>query len=70
MRFDDLLYKKQFVCYSYECDCGDTGFEGDHCEVDIPECVSDPCQHAATCIEGVKEYTCLCWPGTELYVVL
>lgn len=51
--------------YSYECDCEDTGFAGDHCEVDIPECASDPCQHGATCVEGVKGYTCLCWPGTE-----
>ena len=52
------------VCYSYECDCSETGFEGDHCEVDIAECASDPCQHGATCLEGVKGYTCLCWPGT------
>ena len=52
------------VCYSYECDCNDTGFEGEHCEVDIPECASDPCQHGATCTEEVKGYTCLCWPGT------
>ena len=52
-----------FLSYSYECDCEDTGFLGDHCEEDIPECASDPCQHGATCLEGVKEYTCLCWPG-------
>lgn len=62
---DALLYKT--VSCSYECDCSDTGFEGDHCEVDIPECASNPCQHGATCLEGVKGYTCLCWPGTELH---
>ncbi|KAK1884112.1 Protein crumbs like 1 [Dissostichus eleginoides] len=43
----------------------DTGFQGDFCELDIPECASDPCQHGATCSEGVREYTCLCWPGYE-----
>ncbi|KAF3848620.1 hypothetical protein F7725_015117 [Dissostichus mawsoni] len=48
-----------------ECDCSDTGFQGDFCELDIPECASDPCQHGATCSEGVREYTCLCWPGYE-----
>lgn len=54
------------VFYSYACDCSDTGYEGNHCEIDIPECLSDPCQHGGTCQEGVKEYTCLCWQGTDL----
>ena len=46
----------QFVClfYSYDCDCEDTGFTGTHCDEDIPECLSNPCQHGATCVEGVK----------------
>lgn len=54
------------VSCSYKCDCSDTGFEGEHCEVDIPECDSSPCQHGAMCMEGVRGYTCLCWPGIEL----
>ncbi len=63
-----VLFCCNCVSCSYECDCSDTGFEGDHCEIDIPECASDPCQHGATCLEGVKGYTCLCWPGTKLQV--
>uniref|UniRef100_A0A3Q3SP49 Crumbs cell polarity complex component 2 n=1 Tax=Mastacembelus armatus TaxID=205130 RepID=A0A3Q3SP49_9TELE len=50
---------------NYECDCVGTGFVGNHCDVNIPECVSDPCQHGATCLDGINQYTCLCWPGYE-----
>jgi len=60
--------RKYSLCYplssSYQCDCEATGFVGDHCEEDIPECASDPCQHGATCLEGINRYQCLCWPGT------
>lgn len=50
---------------SYVCDCEGTGFVGDHCEEDILECASDPCQHGATCSEGTNQYHCLCWTGTS-----
>ena len=53
------------VTCSYECDCTETGFTGDYCEEDILECASDPCQHGATCLEGIREYKCLCWPGRK-----
>lgn len=52
------------VSSSYVCDCEGTGFVGDYCEEDIPECASDPCQNGATCLEGTNQYKCLCWPGT------
>ena len=29
----------------------------------VDECASDPCQHDATCVDGVDEFTCLCVPG-------
>lgn len=51
------------VSFSYNCDCEMTGFAGVHCEEDILECESDPCQHGATCLEGINHYSCLCWPG-------
>lgn len=51
------------VCCSYRCDCEDTGFVGDHCQEDIPECASDPCQHGGTCVDGISRYSCQCWPG-------
>lgn len=55
---------------SYDCDCEGTGFVGDHCEEDIPECASDPCQHGATCLEGRNQYKCHCWPGMPLLLAL
>lgn len=49
--------------HSYGCDCSGTGFEGEHCELDILECASAPCLNGATCVEGIKHYSCACWPG-------
>ena len=40
-----------------------------HCETDIDECASDPCQNDATCNDAVNMYTCTCdsgWTGTRL----
>ena len=47
----------------YTCDCTDTGFTGDNCEIDIDECASSPCRNEATCINEINDYTCQCWPG-------
>lgn len=59
-----------FVAHSYQCDCSDTGFEGDHCELDILECASEPCLNNATCVEGIKNYSCACWTGKfEIYFI-
>ena len=27
------------------------------------ECASDPCENGATCVDGVKEYSCTCAAG-------
>ena len=40
------------------------GYEGPHCEVDIDECLSSPCQHAARCKDlPAAAYRCHCLPG-------
>lgn len=57
------MHFRVLLSHSYHCDCSDTGFEGNHCEVDILECASEPCLNNATCVEGIKNYSCACWPG-------
>lgn len=40
-----------------------SGFTGSHCETEVQECSSLPCQNGATCYDGVGYYTCTCVPG-------
>ncbi len=47
---------------SFTCDCV-TGFEGDRCERDIPECASNPCQNNGQCIDHRGYFECLCTRG-------
>ena len=30
------------------------GFEGDTCEIDIDDCLSNPCQNDGTCIDEIE----------------
>ena len=46
------------------------GFAGIHCEVDVNECASNPCDNGATCFDSttssdvaVHAYRCVCAPG-------
>jgi len=43
---------------SYSCSC-ETGYRGDHCELDIDDCKDDPCKNG-TCIDGVAAFQCDC----------
>lgn len=35
------------------------------CESNIDECLSNPCDNNATCIDGIDEYICNCEAGFE-----
>nr|5L0R_B Chain B, Neurogenic locus notch homolog protein 1 [Homo sapiens] len=32
---------------------------------DVNECVSNPCQNDATCLDQIGEFQCICMPGYE-----
>lgn len=36
---------------------------GKTCEIDVNECISNPCQNNATCVDDVNGYICECLPG-------
>jgi protein crumbs len=40
-------------------------FAGIHCETDIDDCFSSPCQNGATCIDGVAAFKCICTSGFQ-----
>ena len=49
-----------------ECACHgcDAGWAGDHCHVNIDDCVGVSCGHG-TCVDGLNSYTCTCETGWE-----
>ncbi|XP_063971397.1 fibrillin-2-like isoform X3 [Lytechinus pictus] len=44
------------------CDCL-AGFNGDLCQNDINECLSDPCMNGGNCTDGVDYFNCTCPDG-------
>ena len=38
-------------------------FAGKLCEINIDECLSDPCQNQGTCVDGIAGYFCECPKG-------
>src|SRR5262249_37324395 len=44
------------------CQCA-PGFTGVNCEVNIDDCVGNPCKNGGTCVDGANSFTCVCPPG-------
>lgn len=43
----------------YKCDC-EPGYGGHQCESEVNVCENNHCSNGATCLQGLKSYTCLC----------
>ncbi len=44
---------------SYICDCNDTGYKGENCEIEI-KCASNPCKNGGICTNEEQSYSCNC----------
>ncbi|XP_065321637.1 protein crumbs-like isoform X2 [Gordionus sp. m RMFG-2023] len=47
----------------YDCKCN-PGFNGTNCDINIDDCVSNPCLHGA-CIDRINDFQCACDSGYE-----
>uniref|UniRef100_A0A8C9TA92 Notch receptor 2 n=1 Tax=Scleropages formosus TaxID=113540 RepID=A0A8C9TA92_SCLFO len=66
---DHMLIALHFPClqasvclHRYRCDCVQ-GWMGQHCEQEIDECGTNPCQNRGHCITSQGSYQCKCEPG-------
>ena len=53
-----------YILGGYDCFCL-PGYFGTHCEMEINECHSSPCNNGGHCLDVVNNYTCRCPPGKE-----
>jgi hypothetical protein len=53
---------------SYTCKCF-AGYGGTHCEIDVNECFSNPCQNGAPCTGDLQQPISFIFPGTEAYAL-
>lgn len=40
-------------------------FPGHNCEIEVDECLSDPCHNGATCVDHLNAFSCICQDGFE-----
>lgn len=52
-----LVYHSLIRCHCLK------GFEGDRCETNIDDCVTNRCQNNATCVDEIESYSCRCQEG-------
>ncbi|XP_048585834.1 protein jagged-1b isoform X2 [Nematostella vectensis] len=48
----------------FRCAC-DEGYTGNHCHIDIDDCIGHECGNGATCVDGISSYQCICRDGWE-----
>ena len=48
--------------YGYSCNCDDTGYEGEHCEIEVNECIAwNPCtRNSKSCTDLINDFICEC----------
>ena len=42
---------------------------GEKCEINIDDCIGQPCENGATCIDGIQDFKCECANGFEGNIV-
>lgn len=47
---------------NFVCKC-EVDFTGELCDTRINDCEPHPCLNGGTCVDGVRSYTCNCFPG-------
>ena len=52
------------LTFSYQCYCP-VGTNGDHCQENLNDCYSNPCEYGGICSDGLQDYTCQCPEGTS-----
>lgn len=45
---------------AYNCNCTNTGFQGSKCQLEIDECLSNPCLNFGQCVNEINHHVCNC----------
>lgn len=64
------FYSCEDLVDGFQCNCFD-GYEGDSCDRDVNECVSQPCLNGGICLNAVATFQCNCpsgFSGTLAYL--